>query len=179
MGELYIITGPPGIGKTTVSRLLADRKPKSAFIDGDDIYYLVHSGVTKPWSLDNHLEVFWENIISLINNFTKKGYDTVFNYICMPEDIMRMQNRLENTRIHVCVLIANQEVLINRDQLRQVKHQMGERSVSLLNEFMNQDFESRFYLDSSDLTPQETVDIILSGNKYILNNGGSHGILSR
>ena len=38
---LYIITGPAGVGKSTVSKMLAETKVKSALIEGDDIYHQV------------------------------------------------------------------------------------------------------------------------------------------
>ena len=44
MNTLYIITGPAGVGKTTISKGLAKRCKKSALIEGDDIYHQVISG---------------------------------------------------------------------------------------------------------------------------------------
>lgn len=38
---LYIITGPAGVGKSTVSKELAKSNNKSVFIEGDDIYHQV------------------------------------------------------------------------------------------------------------------------------------------
>lgn len=40
MANLYIITGPAGVGKSTISHKLAKSKAKSAVIEGDDIYRL-------------------------------------------------------------------------------------------------------------------------------------------
>ena len=39
MADLYIITGPSGVGKSTISKQIAESKSKSALIDGDDIYH--------------------------------------------------------------------------------------------------------------------------------------------
>ena len=35
---LYIITGPAGVGKRTISKRLATLNEKSVLIEGDDIY---------------------------------------------------------------------------------------------------------------------------------------------
>ncbi len=38
MNTLYFITGPAGVGKSTVSKKLANKLIKSVLIEGDDIY---------------------------------------------------------------------------------------------------------------------------------------------
>lgn len=42
MAKLYIITGPAGVGKSTISRQLASRLKKSALVEGDLIYSQVY-----------------------------------------------------------------------------------------------------------------------------------------
>ena len=37
MPEVVIVNGPPGVGKTTVSRILADIVPGTVCIHGDDL----------------------------------------------------------------------------------------------------------------------------------------------
>ena len=37
MSKLYIITGPAGVGKSTISKKIAESKKKSALIEEDDI----------------------------------------------------------------------------------------------------------------------------------------------
>lgn len=44
MPNLYIITGPAGVGKSTISRKIAELKNKSVLIEGDDIYHHVVGG---------------------------------------------------------------------------------------------------------------------------------------
>ncbi|MBR3281612.1 MAG: (d)CMP kinase [Clostridia bacterium] len=38
MSKLYIITGPAGVGKSTISKKIAESLSKSVLIEGDDIY---------------------------------------------------------------------------------------------------------------------------------------------
>ena len=86
MNKLYLITGPAGDGKSTISKLLAEKLDKSILIEGDDIYHMVISGYVSAWKPNNHLELFWKNIISLIQNGLENGYDVVFNYIINKKD---------------------------------------------------------------------------------------------
>ena len=87
MQKLYIITGPAGVGKSTISRELAGRSEKSVLIEGDDIYAQVVGGYVSPWKEGNHLEVFWKVCINMIKTYMEYGYDVVFNYIVETEDL--------------------------------------------------------------------------------------------
>lgn len=49
MPNLYIITGPAGVGKSTISKKIAEYKGKSALIEGDEIYHQVVGGYIPAW----------------------------------------------------------------------------------------------------------------------------------
>ena len=165
---LYIITGPAGVGKSTISKALVEKMEKSALIEGDDIYHLVCGGYIKPWLDGNHLEVFWENCIDSIINFVSRGYDVVFNYICTPLDMEYIRNKLKDIKIKLCILITNEETLMKRDKMRPLDYQMGERSIILLNEFIKWDYNEKYYLDTTLLDVEETVDRIIKNDNFSL-----------
>ena len=54
MPNLYIITGPAGVGKSTISKKIKKKKKKSALIEGDDIYHQVIGGYVQAWKEVNH-----------------------------------------------------------------------------------------------------------------------------
>lgn len=58
MSNLYIITGPAGVGKSTISKKLAQLKDKSVLIEGDEIYHQVVGGYIQAWKEGNHLQTF-------------------------------------------------------------------------------------------------------------------------
>ena len=51
MAKLYIITGPAGVGKSTVTKKLAEKLGKCAVLEGDEIYHQVW-GAASPWQGD-------------------------------------------------------------------------------------------------------------------------------
>ena len=71
--NLYIITGPAGVGKSTVSANLANKLTKSALIEGDDIYNQVKSSYVSAWKEGNHLDVFWKICFENIKIYLKNG----------------------------------------------------------------------------------------------------------
>ena len=69
MPILYIITGPAGVGKSTISKELAMSSNKSVLIEGDDIYRQVVGGYTPAWRDGNHLQTFWKVCLNIIDTY--------------------------------------------------------------------------------------------------------------
>lgn len=176
MGDLYIITGPAGIGKSTISKAIATKSEKSALIEGDEIYHLVCGGYISAWQPDNHLEIFWQNCTDIIKNFLDAGYDVVFNYIINQSNLQKLKetllNNLENSlqeiSIKFIVLLSDEATLASRDKQRLEDFQMKERSLILLEEMKNQNFNPNNILETSNLTVEETVEIILTEDRFLL-----------
>lgn len=169
MKKLYLITGPAGVGKSTISKLLAERKDKCALIEGDDIYHFVKGGYVSSWKDGNHLGVFWENCLDIINNFLNNDYDVVFNYIIKKKDLDMIRKSFPSIEIKFVLLLADNETLINRDNLREEDCRMGERVLILKDEFINQNFPEKYILDTTDLSIEDIIRE-LDTEKYILIN---------
>jgi cytidylate kinase len=44
VGRLVVVTGPPGVGKSTVATVLANRARRSVIVDGDVFFAFLTSG---------------------------------------------------------------------------------------------------------------------------------------
>ena len=160
MPKLYVITAPPGAGKSTVSALLAEQLERSVVIEGDWVYHLVVGGYVAPWLPGNHREFFWKNVISLARNSLEEGYDVVFNYVVTPKDIPMLKRELGDFTL--AVLLPDVETLVQRDQQRPEDERMGERCRVVHAQFVQHNFPEACILRTDNETPEETVDRVQS-----------------
>ena len=168
MTDLYIITGPAGAGKSTISRKIAESKSKSVLIEGDDIYHQVVGGYVQAWKQGNNLDIFWKICIDMIDIYLSNGYTVVFNYIVNPENIKALQDKFKEYKIKFIILITDEGTLLSRDKERPKDCQMGERCLTLLNDFKNKNYNKNNFLDTSNLSVNETLEEIEKDNKYFI-----------
>ena len=166
MQNLYIITGPAGVGKSTISKMLANKINKSVLIEGDDIYHQVVGGYIQAWKEGNHLDTFWQVCLSSIDIYLQNGYDVVFNYIINPENIKIIKDKFKNYNIKFVVLLVDEKTLLLRDKERPEDCQMKDRCIVLLNSFKNKPYNKYNILDTSNLSIDETIDIIQNDDRF-------------
>lgn len=168
MPTLYIITGPAGVGKSTISQKIAETKTKSALIEGDEIYHQVVGGYTPAWKEGNHLDTFWKICINSIRTYLEDGFDVIFNYIVNPTSLEMIKKEFENYNKKFVVLLVDEETLLSRDKERPKDSQMKDRCLVLLNNFKKHNFDSKNILDTSKLSIDETIKIIENNNNFYI-----------
>ncbi len=168
MSNLYIITGPAGVGKSTISKKLAQLKDKSVLIEGDEIYHQVVGGYIQAWKEGNHLQTFWKVCLNSIETYLEDGFDVIFNYIINPENIRIIKDRFKNYPIKFVVLLVDEATLLARDKERPKNCQMKERCITLLNSFKNKNYKATNIINTTKLSIDETINIIENDNKFIL-----------
>lgn len=168
MPNLYIITGPSGVGKSTISKKLAENSNKSVLIEGDFIYAQVIGGYVSAWKEGNHLDVFWEVCLNSIETYLSYGYDVVFNYIVTPTIVDKIKDKFKNYKVKFVVLLADEDTLLLRDKQRPEDCQMKERCLILLNSFKSKNYNSNNILDTTNFSVEETINIISKETRFIL-----------
>ena len=168
MPNLYIITGPSGVGKSTISKKLAENSNKSVLIEGDFVYSQVISGYVSAWKEGNHLDVFWDVCLNSIETYLSYGYDVVFNYIVTPTIVDKIKDKFKNHKVKFVVLLSDEDTLLLRDKQRPEDCQMKERCLILLNSFKRKNYNSNNILDTTNLSVEETINIISKETRFIL-----------
>lgn len=168
MPNLYVITGPAGVGKSTISKQIAKSKNKSVLIEGDEIYSQVVGGYVSAWKEGNHLDIFWKICLDMIDTYLLAGYDVVFNYIVTLNSYIKLKERFKKYNTKFVVLVVDEKTILSRDKQRPIDCQMNERCIILLNNFKNTNYEKDYFLDTTNLSIDETVAIIENSNKFLI-----------
>ncbi|MCZ8517873.1 AAA family ATPase [Paenibacillus mucilaginosus] len=167
------MSGPAGVGKSTISLQFVHALQHSAYLSGDDISHMHVQGRKKPWESEAELTLIWNNILSLALNFVTHGVDVVVDYVTFPAQAKWLQDKLKNYHVSVVyvVLRADPETLLKRDRLRLPEHQMGERCLILLREFEASGVDPKHILDTSSMGEEDVVRVmeeIRGGKQYRL-----------
>ncbi len=86
VGELVIVTGPPGAGKSTVASLLARSASPSVLVEGDRFFGFLAGGVIPPWLPESNDQnrITVEACALATGRFVRGGYFTVFDGVVGP-----------------------------------------------------------------------------------------------
>ncbi len=153
MKKIIVIRGPLGVGKTTISKLLAE-KLRAEYLSVDEI--LNKNGLDGPdgISVENFLKAN-EIIFKLVNNSEKIFIlDGNFYY---REQINDLKQKIGD-QIIFFTIISPLEKCLERDTRREKS--LGEASTRFVYEITTKITEG-FEIDNSDLTAEETVEKIM------------------
>ena len=154
-----IINGAPGVGKSTLLKLLEDKLSKGyALVDGDDV------GRTIP--LDNSVEwlnLIQDNIVSCAKNFKKYKINTLIISFVFPsnERLQRLSNFLKNEECNVyhITLICDSKELEKRIKLRNTQKLISVSKALKLNDEIKR-LNSYCSVNTTNKSPEKVVDII-------------------
>ncbi len=168
MSTLYIITGPAGVGKSTISRKIAENLSKSVLIEGDDIYGHVVGSYVSPWKEGNHLDIFWKVSMDVIKDYLDAGYDVVFNYIINPLNLEKLKQTFKDYDKRFVVLLVDEETLLKRDSMRPEDCQMKDRCIVLLNNFKKHNYDEKFIIDTGKTSIEESAKFVINEDRFKL-----------
>ncbi|RED66153.1 gluconokinase [Cohnella lupini] len=169
---VYIISGPAGAGKSTTSKIIAERLTRSAYIEGDLIDHMVIGGHEMPWLSTYHSDLIWLNISSLTLNYLKHDHDVVIDYVAFFSNADMIKKKINDRKITIkfVVLIVGEEELLGRDAERIPEHQMGQRCIEGLKEILQSNPPEKHLITTTDMEVEDVVNEIMNNPRFIVKN---------
>ncbi len=167
---IIVLTGIQGAGKSTIGPLLAARFERSAFVDADDLHWMIVSGqawVTGPGEpispeVAEQLRLRLHNGCLLAKSFREAGFVAVFCDIIMGDRYDQLCEELRGVPFHLVVLAPDAETVILREAARGKKTILGpEWAYYLDGELQKTMVGAGLWIDNTEQTAEETVDEVL------------------
>ena len=123
MKPIFLVVGPPAVGKSTTSRLLAARFSKSVHIPVDDVRNMVISGLLLPqarWSdeLAQQVALARTSVVQMALNYHAAGFVVVIDDFWDADHLADYQTLLDHPNFHKIVLYPGQDTAHQRNLQR-------------------------------------------------------------
>ena len=123
MFPVFILIGPPAVGKSTTSKALAAKFSRSIHIPVDDIRDMVVSGLTLPgieWGAElvQQIRLARESAIHMALNYQSAGFAVVIDDFVDPNQLIEYRALLDKPQIYKFVLFPRQETAHSRNLQR-------------------------------------------------------------
>ncbi|MDQ0974638.1 gluconate kinase [Neobacillus niacini] len=164
---IYLISGPCGVGKSTLTKELLRNVKKSALIKGDDFLSIYDKDSEPPW--DEMLMIMWKNILSLTQNLLQHNFNVIIDTVVEDElEWFCKHFAYLNLKIKYVVLLAEENILIERLNRRGDPF-LIDRSLFLLNKLEREPANSKHLYNTSYKKPAEIIEDILNSSSFIYN----------
>jgi adenylylsulfate kinase-like enzyme len=168
--SIFLITGIPASGKSTVGQLLAQYFPRAVHIDGDVINGFIVTGKVfmssepKPEALEQ-LYLRYGQAAMLAQSYLEAGFTVVWQDNCFGDALQYCADLIQHDSLRVVVLTPNVEVIRQRNAARGKDGYAGYSIEELDRSLRFETPKIGIWIDSSEQTPDQTVNEILERTK--------------
>jgi cytidylate kinase len=162
VGDVTVVTGPPGAGKSTVAEHLVRRSSPSALVAGDDFFGFLRSGAVAPWLEAAHEQntVVTEAAAAATGRLSAR-FDVVYDGVLGPWFLTPFMSAAGLSHLHYVVLLPPLSACLERVRTRE-GHGFTDREATqgMWNAFDRSTVDRRHVLSDHDIAPAAMADLI-------------------
>lgn len=168
--ELWLVTGIPGAGKSTVAHALAARLERGAHVEGEALWRQIVSGLALPereleGESERQYELSIRNQCLLARSYAEAGFTPVMDFVVVTRHHLdAYRSYLMGGLLRLVVLAPALEVVRMRDAARPDKH-VGDRVAQLDAVLRSELAGTGLWVDSGALDIDQTVAAIVRGRQ--------------
>jgi predicted kinase len=185
---LFVISGIPASGKSTVARLLAQRLERAVYVPGDTVRAMVVNGradarADAGQGQLHDLLLRYQGALAIAGVYLNDGFDVIVEDVIIGQMVRQFLPLVPVPEMQLVFLDPSGDVVAERDRER-VKTAYGEQwNVRQLRDVLHMETARiGLWLDTSELTAEQTVDRILGdlkASKVIVSRPSSPDVLRR
>lgn len=164
--KIYLITGLMASGKSTVAELLAKEFPKSVHLRGDVFRRMIVNGreeMSEKASEEavDQLEMRYDLTVQVAKTYFGKGFTVIIQDNYYGKYLTKMASAFSEYPLHITVLNPSIAIIEERERNRNKTGYTGFSVAPLYNTFQKETPKLGCWIDTSNMTADETVKIIL------------------
>ena len=163
MSNLLVLTGPPGAGKSTVARILADRYEPSVLVDGDAFFGFLARGAIEPWLPASHDQntTVTRGAAAATGVFATGGYVTVYDGMVGPWFIDTFAQGTGLPALDYAILLPARDACVERGATRRDHGFRDEPATrKMYDEFARASIDPRHVFVEPPGAPDEVADLV-------------------
>jgi cytidylate kinase len=164
MGELVVVTGPPGAGKSSVAGQLATVRTPSALVPGDTFFAMIKKGYVLPWlpQARRQNEVIIEAAAAAASRLSEISF-VVFEGIVGPWFLPTFVHAAQPADVHYVVLLPPLRICIERVRSR-ADHGFSDLAVTddLYRQFVDARIDDRHLIIEPGAAPAQLAELIIA-----------------
>ncbi|MFW0787704.1 AAA family ATPase [Gordonia sp. CPCC 206044] len=164
-GDIVLLTGPPGAGKSTTAAALAAGFEKSVHLHTDDFWHYIVSGAIPPYlpESDQQNQTAMRAIALTTVTYAEGGYTVVVDGVVGPWMLHHFDAAVrEAITVHYLVLRPSRETALARAVGRSGPDDLtdAEPILAMWDQFADLGNLERHVLDTGDQTPGQTLQMV-------------------